>query len=334
MFAGIKKALRTTGALDLICLATGSGRVDIMLYHGFCRGAARDTSHPKFMPIDEFEEQIRLFTRYRRPLQLEDLPRGTQEGIAVTFDDGYANNYHLAFPILQKYQFPACVLVATGFVDRKVPLWGDWLDFLVHGAARRYSVFEWRDERIALDLRSPLNLGTVIRQLKGRLNSMPIAEIHGFLRDLEAHLQVAYDWGQVPEPLLPLRWDDIRAMRCSGLVSFGAHTVSHPVLAACPEFVQRSELVDSKLRLEKELRESCKIFAYPYGKYGDYTERTTQFVKEAGYQVALSAESGCNGATSDWHQLRRWGADIAADDLAFLVAGGPVLSRYLRHHTR
>ena len=311
----IKRALKRTGALDVLSHITATGHVDIMLYHGFCPGSARDEKFPRLMPVEDFEEQIQLFLRYGTPLSLDDLGQEPAEGIAVTFDDGYASNYELAFPVLQKYNFPATVFVTTGFVDRTVPLWGDWLEFLL--MARTPDA-------------TPAELEQTLSELKSQLRNRSIGEIHAFLYSLSAHVQAHYEWERVPEVLRPLGWDEIRHMRKSGLVSFGAHTVSHPVLSRCTEATQRFEILESKERLEEELDEPCTIFAYPYGKRTDYTDRTKQLVEEAGYLLALSAETGFNEPLfSDHYELKRWGADICAEDLGFIVAGGPAVSRHL-----
>jgi peptidoglycan/xylan/chitin deacetylase (PgdA/CDA1 family) len=314
----IKRALQKTGALDILSHITSTGHVDIMLYHGFCPGSSRDERFPRLMPIDEFERQIKLFVYQGTPLRLEDLANEPSDGVVVTFDDGYASNYELAFPILKKYDFPATVFVTTGFVDRRVPLWGDWLEFLI--MARQPDA-------------PPAEVAQTVYELKRQLHNRPIGEIHAFLYSLSAHLQTYYDWNRIPDVLCPLNWDQIREMRNSRLVSFGAHTVSHPILSRCPDAMQWEEIVNSKLRLEQELDEPCTLFAYPYGKRSDYTDRTKQFVEDAGYLFALSAETGFNQPlVADHFELKRWGADIATDDLGYIVSGGPAISRYMWRH--
>jgi peptidoglycan/xylan/chitin deacetylase (PgdA/CDA1 family) len=310
-------------ALDLISRFTAANRISIMLYHGFCKGSTRDARFPKLLPIQQFEEHLRIFARYGRPCSIEELAAGADRGIVITFDDGYANNYDLAFPLLRKYRFPAAIFVTSGFLDRTTPLWGDWLEFLVTAAPRSDTAFYWEGNVIPLRFQQDAP-AAIIAELKALLRAAPPASIHAFLRGLQEHLRVSYSWAAVPEQLRPLRWEDVRAMRQSGLVSFGAHTVSHPVLSRCSPADQASEINTSKRRLEEELGESCLFFAYPYGKPGDYTGVTKQIVKQAGYVLALGAANGTNRPSSwDPYDLRRWGADLSTDELSFLVAGGP-----------
>ncbi len=329
MSRAIKTILRKTRALDVISHMTASDRLDILLYHGVCESAERD-GFGRFVPVDQFEEHLRVLLRYGRPISLEDVTRTHASGVVITFDDGYANNYDLGFAILQKYRIPATVFLTTGFIDRTVPLWADWLLFLLMAAPRRNSTLEWKGSQIRLPLgesRPDLDIYYAVRK---QLHGDTVDQIRDFLCRLEDHLGIRYNWSGLPPALRPLSWEDVRAMRSSGLISFGAHTVSHPKLAQCAPEVQRAEILESKRRIEQELGEPCLTFAYPYGKPTDYTQVTKQIIETVGFKLALSAENGFNRMSAlDRCELKRWGADISGDELSFIVSGAPVWSQFL-----
>ena len=327
----VKGALRRTGVLDLLSRVTTRKRIDIFLYHGLCPGSTPDPLFPKLLPVDLFEAHIRTYIRYSRPLSLETALQTGASGVVVTFDDGYANNYELALPILQKYDFPATIFLTTGFLDRAVPLWVDRLEFLIRTAPACDLTFEWRDTSFSLSLRGFRRRTEAKVKLNQSLRGLPPDEIHEFLGKLESHLQLRYSWETIPELLRPLSWDQVRAMRNTGLISLGCHTVTHPVLARCSEQVQVFEIQESKRRIEAELDEECIGFAYPYGKKSHYTELTTRLVYKAGFKFALSTESGSADASlMNRFEINRWGADLDVNDLSFVVAGGPSLSHYIR----
>lgn len=327
----LKGALRRTGVLDLLSRVTTRGRVDIFLYHGLCPGSDPDPSLPKLLPVDQFEAHIRTYLRYSRPLSLEAALQTGARGVVVTFDDGYANNYSLALPILQKYNFPATIFLTTGFLDRAVPLWVDRLEFLIRTAPACDMTLEWRDSSFPVSLRGFLRRTEAKMRFNHFLRGLPPDEIHDFLGKLENCLQLRYSWETIPELLRPLTWDQVRAMRATGLISFGCHTVTHPVLSRCSEPVQVFEIQESKQRIEAELGEECIGFAYPYGKKSHYTELTTRLVRKAGFTFALSAESGSADASLlNRFEINRWGADLDVNDLSFVVAGGPSVSHYIK----
>jgi len=327
----LKGVLRKSWALDLTGRLTARDRVETLLYHGLCPGSNRDPRFPKLMPVKEFEEHVRTCARYSRPLPLKQALQPGVSGVVITFDDGYANNFDLVFPVLEKYRCPATIFLTTGFLDRSTPLWSDWLESVIMNAPPKNTLFQWRDLSLTLQLANHSQRTQIICEMRRELRALTIAEIQEFLRALETHLCVRYDWDTLPELLRPLTWDQVRTMRASGLISFGAHTVSHPVLSRCSEEIQTLEILESKRRIEQELGEECAFFAYPYGKGDDYTEITKRIVTDAGFKFALTAESGSTKPSScNLYEVPRWGADITLNELSFLVAGGPAITGYLR----
>ena len=329
--SSLKGLLRRSGALDLVSVLTARDRAEILLYHGFCPGNEPDPMFPRLMPISLFEEHVRTCARYLRPLSLEQLLDPGACGVAITFDDGFANNFELAFPILQKYGFPATIFLTTGFLDLSTPLWGNWLDYVVMNAAAQYTILEWNGHPIELSISDATTRRGLLSALTKDLRLLPIEEIHDRLRRLERCLQVKFDWQNVPRQHRPLSWEQARAMRQTGIISFGAHTVSHPVLSRCTPATQSYEISQSKRRIEEELGEECTVFAYPYGKGTDYNATTRDIVEGVGFRLALTAEHGSmKPSRCNPFEIPRWGADLAVNELSFLVSGGPMLSSYFR----
>ena len=101
---------------------------------------------------------------------------------------------------------------------------------------------------------------------------------------------------------LHMDWAEVHALQSDGLVSFGSHTCTHPMLSELSHADSKREIVDSKQRLEDKLGTEAISFAYPNGNYG---EREVDFVREAGYQHAVTVKPGVNRAGADPLQLRR-----------------------------
>jgi peptidoglycan/xylan/chitin deacetylase (PgdA/CDA1 family) len=86
----------------------------------------------------------------------------------------------------------------------------------------------------------------------------------------------------------------------------GAHTLTHPVLAALPEAAQRDEIRRNKECLEALLGRPVKSFAYPYGTRADYTRQTVRLVREAGFACACANVPGVISQRSDPFQIPRF----------------------------
>jgi hypothetical protein len=99
--------------------------------------------------------------------------------------------------------------------------------------------------------------------------------------------------------------DEVASLAAGGLVEIGAHTVTHPVLAALPAAGQRDEIWGSKSRLEGILGHPVTAFAYPYGSPTDSTAETVTIVREAGFACACTTFAGAVWRGTDRFLLPR-----------------------------
>lgn len=330
----VKRLAVHSGLMRLLSQVTGS-HVSIILYHGVCEPSCSQGLFRKMLPVDVFEQHLKVYKSYGTTISLQQAVEGcaaVRNPIVLTFDDGYANNYKLAFPMLQAYGIPATVFLTTGFIDRKVFLGCDWIDYIAFNSSSPKPGFRWRDRVMAVEAQQPQGKENLCVRLSRYYKSLPYPDAREFLDALQAHSDLEYSWHAIPPGLEPLGWEEIRTMRKSGLISFGSHTYSHPILARCSGEVQKFELFEAKRRIESELGEECRYFAYPNGMSADFTDVTKSLVAEAGYSIALTAETGYNCPPfTNQYELRRWGGGITATKLAYLVSGGARTLEYLRH---
>lgn len=101
---------------------------------------------------------------------------------------------------------------------------------------------------------------------------------------------------------LHMDWSEVRELQAGGLISFGSHTCTHPMLSELSDAQSRAEIIDSKHRLEDKLGTVVKSFAYPNGNYG---QREVELVEQAGYRHAVTVKPGANRGRIDGFQLRR-----------------------------
>jgi peptidoglycan/xylan/chitin deacetylase (PgdA/CDA1 family) len=303
--------------------------VNIMLYHGFCPEAHStgkcDKCQNKFISVYDFEKHLHVYSKYTDPLSLEDLLRPRSLpciGSIITIDDGYENNYSIAFPLLKKYNIPATIFVTTGFIDRITFLWTDWLEYLVSSAKVGTLNFSFEGTNFRFDFTDTYARNSTLRALKKQLKSMPTVSVMNFLTRLQQCLGLRYGWHRIPESHRPLQWEHIREMKASRLISFGSHTVSHPILSNCTYEQQQFEVRESKKRIQQQLGQECFAFAYPNGLADDYSPHTIEILKRYNYSFALTCKQGCNRITElSAFELKRWGSDVSTHNLAFLLSG-------------
>ncbi|GAC1567531.1 MAG: hypothetical protein NVS3B14_13860 [Ktedonobacteraceae bacterium] len=281
-------------------------------------------------------EHLLFLRRYCRVLPLEQAleelyapdqkqgPHGRRDRripVVLTFDDGYRDNYTHGFVLAQELHMPFTVFLPTGYIDSGENYWWQEGERIVrHAQVDKVVVNE-----IIYCLNELEDRKALKKEIFDHLRDAPsLAEREAFLKDMRVALGVPMSLTLEEELMLPMTWEQILEMDRSGFVTFGAHTVHHPVLACLkdPAEVQR-EVRECREVLEKKLDHSARAFAYTMGKPGDIDMQTLQAVKEAGYDWAFTTVSGVNTPRSNPYQLLRIHVDADHDWLfvAALVSG-------------
>ena len=290
---------------------------------------------------DEFAEHLRYLKRRCSLIGLEDLaslvdptsPRPPKRPVLLTFDDGYADNYHLAFPLLRDAGVRAAFFPTTAFIDRTAVAWWDEIAWLVRrlpGERATFSAFDlslplpgapWTDEGPPND-RSPLEpRGEAIRRTLERYKRLPAGEAAALLKTLRE--AVGHDCPADVLSDLYMTWPQLREMQAAGM-SIGGHTLTHPVLASLSEAEQRAEIVGCRDRLHEHLGQSPTAFSYPVGRPGTFTETTERLVREAGFEWGFQFFGG----------LWRLGTDRLARTSRLTIPRLPVTHQATAHEFR
>jgi peptidoglycan/xylan/chitin deacetylase (PgdA/CDA1 family) len=225
----------------------------------------------------------------------------------ITFDDGYADNYHVARPLLQEFGLSATFFVSTGYLDGG-RMWNDTIIEAIRNATAplvikdigRFSIdtTEARQKAAAAVLTSLKHLPFEMRQHRAE-------EIAGKIG------------GKLPGDLMMTR-AEVRALHGAGMI-VGAHTVTHPILSRTDDVVARKEIADGREDLEGLTGGRVTLFAYPNGRpVRDYTAAHVQLVRELGFDAAVSTAWGIARRDSDLYQLPRF-TPWDRDPLRFVV---------------
>jgi peptidoglycan/xylan/chitin deacetylase (PgdA/CDA1 family) len=283
-------------------LVTPRRRLLILIYHRVLR--QRDELYPGIPTAADFTWQMELVARHAAPLPLHEAVTRLHQGslparaLAVTFDDGYADNVSVAAPILRSTGVHATFFVATGFLDGG-RMWNDTVIESVRGCTSR-----------AIDL-DAIGLGTATLDGPGSRRTLADRVIAAIKHRTPserlgaAQLVATASGVSLPDDLM-MRSTDVRDLAASGL-EIGAHTVSHPILRALDRDSAASEISTSRQRLESITGHAVRFFAYPNGRPGDdYTEEHVRIVRDLGFEAALSTQRGVAHRGSDPFQLPRF----------------------------
>ena len=266
-----------------------------------------------------FSQHLQVLAERCQPMRLSDMIAGARNGtlparaVAVTFDDGYADNLHEARPLLERFRVPAMFFLTSAYLERTREFWWDELERVLPASGDAGYDPSWTIER--LDDPSPQH--RTYRDLCARLRTLPDEERETAVQ----HVIPAMQRDAAPRPShRVLRSDEVRQLMTPGMFEIGAHTATHPALSALPHTLQRAEIAECKHMLERMTGTSVDALAYPFGTRADYDRDTMRLVREAGFTTAYSARPGAIGRHTDGRQLprvvvRNWNGDTFAEHI-------------------
>jgi peptidoglycan/xylan/chitin deacetylase (PgdA/CDA1 family) len=251
---------------------------------------------------EDFDEQMSHLKRAASLVTLEEaleFVSGVKETarrwrVLITFDDGYRDNYDIAYPILRSHGVQGVFFLVTNMVGTCAVPWWDRIAWLMRTAQRRRFTMHYPAElKVDID-RNGLHesLQAVLKHYKKRENVDPAR----FMRELIEKAKGE----EVPETDRRfLSWDEAREMNRGGM-AIGSHTQSHAVLGQLTAQRQFEELSGSRAILKEELGVEVDVLAYPVGHTDSFSDETQELAREAGYRGAFSHYGGTNlrGTTS------------------------------------
>jgi peptidoglycan/xylan/chitin deacetylase (PgdA/CDA1 family) len=301
----------------------------ILLYHRVTH-ADRDPQMLCVSP-ENFRQQLEVLrSRGSRIMSLADLVDAIENGcvpagaVAITFDDGYADNLEQAAPILRQFDAPATVFATTAHTNCDAEFYWDDLDriFLTPGSLPRQLRLWMADSAVEIDLgefdyyshtqaranqawtildkTDPTPRHRAYRTLCQAIHQAPLSLRRDAINQLQA-------WSGLPtrHSHRMLSVDQMRQLVADGLIDIGGHTVDHPILAVESQDSQYRQVIGNKDALTWILGRQPAAFSYPYGTRRDFTAATIDIVKRSGYRYACANFSGQVTATSNPFQLPR-----------------------------
>jgi peptidoglycan/xylan/chitin deacetylase (PgdA/CDA1 family) len=289
-------ALMPLGVERWACARTAGLGVIFVLHRVLPAGEERYDGYPEHA----LRRLLRHMARNRayHPVQVEaflapdppPVPRG-KRAVALVFDDGYRDQVDVVAPILAEFGVPATVFATTGFVDGELWMWWDRVEYAMRHTSRRSAP---AGERVFDGLAWPPDAGARDQEAKRvveRLKLVPDARRLAFMAALEGMLEVNIPPTPPPE-YAPTSWDEMRKQEATGLMRFGVHTHTHPVLARTDDATAFEEIRRGWERLREELASPCPVLAFPNGESGDFGPREIAMAAKAGLRGTLAMTPG------------------------------------------
>lgn len=307
---------------------TMRGGLCVLMYHRF----SRETDEFK-ISADEFAAHLGYLKKYCRVMSLtaaiDDLKNdkpSPPNAVVITIDDGYADAFDIALPLLEKFDAPATLYAVTDFLDGKCWLWTDLMRFVLSSTTVENIKIEFaEDDKIEIGLSDKLQRLKTANRINARLKKMPDDEKNLKIAEIAGLLKVEIP--DVPvEGFAPISWTQARTMDAKNL-QIESHTVTHPILTNIGAAQIDFELQTSKKRLAEMLDRDIKHFCYPNG---DVNEKVEIAAENAGYESAVTTRYGFVEKGESRFLLNRIAAPAAIASFAQSASGFDVIRQKIR----
>ena len=271
-------------------------RLTVLAYHRIAdpNGAGFDTFEPNVSATPAaFAAQMDFIRQRFNVISGRDLVAWLQgeqslptHPLLITFDDGYRDNLDHAWPVLQQRNMPAVIFLATNYMGQATPFYWDLIAYCFYHTTKQEAdlpligLQQWHDKA---------SRTAVLKKWLNSLKKLPDQEKWTAVNQLPRLLDVSIS----PDTFagLHLTWDQVRTMTATG-IEMGAHTQSHPILTRVSLAQARQELEGSKNRIEAEINQPVKLFAYPNGLSTDFNADLQTILAQLNFAAAFTLLPG------------------------------------------
>ncbi|WP_114782254.1 polysaccharide deacetylase family protein [Botryobacter ruber] len=313
----------------------------VLMYHRVAVPAA-DAWDIAVSP-ENFEQQLQVLKNTANVIPLKELvervkrKKVEKSTVALTFDDGYVDNYQVAKQLLEKYGLPATFFISSGNVGKDAAFWWDELEQLILYTPQLPDEIALAvgGEQVAMHLGEEAQLTgkqleinrswraceevppsgrcALFLKLWQRLKPLPAAV-------LQEQLQLVRNWADAATETRPatksMSVAQLQELAQHSLFDIGAHTVSHPALASHSLEYQKAELEVNKQYLQETINKEVSLLSYPYG---NYNHDTLTAAADAAFEAAFTTEARAVTNRSHPYRLGRFQVKNLAEP-AFLYA--------------
>jgi peptidoglycan/xylan/chitin deacetylase (PgdA/CDA1 family) len=279
---------------------------------------------------EQFEQHLKILKKMGNVVPLQRLTDSLnshnflKNSIAITFDDGYIDNFKAAKPLLEKYKIPATFFITSGQIESGREFWWDELEHLFLFTAHLPSVFSMvvNERAIEFELMDESYLTEEIRQKhrswKACTEEPPTIRATVFYKlweqikplpftEQNRCLQMIRKWAGLSLMTRPdyrtMSANELQELASNNLFTIGAHTVTHPALAHYNADIQEKEINENRKFLQEITGREINLLAYPYG---NYSIETIQMASDSGFNAAFTTEEKTLLINSHTYRLGRF----------------------------
>jgi peptidoglycan/xylan/chitin deacetylase (PgdA/CDA1 family) len=258
--------------------------------------------------------------------------------VVFTIDEGYQHQATAAASVFTAFDCPVTIFVTTGFLDGDIWFWWDQIEFIFSSLEPSELTVPLAGSQLTYSCVTDAERRRAAAEFTSRCKHVAAADRLAGIAALAAAAAVDLP-SSPPLKYAPMTWDQLRDCERRG-ITFGPHSVTHPILASTSDEQSRRELVESWNRLCREASDPVPVFCYPNGEWDDFGDREIKTLDEMGLLGAVTAvrgyvdAAGLQQESQGAFKIRRFGYPDSLPDVIQTVSGLERLKGILRGNGR
>ena len=290
----------------------------IFLFHGVIKKnkyIVRNYTN-KHILEKNFINKIKFFKKNYNILSLEEIFFNIKNKIslpsntcAITFDDGFENNYSVAVPILEKFKIPTTFYFSTDFINNNSMSWIDKIEYAFEKTKKSTIILPWNLKILDINSKKKklLILDEIRKVLKQQNKNLIIEK---FISNIFLQLRVKKINSLNNEIDKKISWSKVKKLISSNLFTIGGHSHRHISLTSVPLLEAKIEIDTSIKLFKRNIGINLEHYSYPEGQKKDFNIEIKKYLKKTGIKICPTAISGFNNIKSDLFNLKRISIDV------------------------
>lgn len=289
------------------------GRLIILAYHGVTKAKSLgiENYHSKHIAESEFRKQLAFMSTHCAVLSMDEVVHYYTEqipfpknAVAVTFDDGFENNYTVAAPLLVEYGIKATFYITAGMIDSEKMFWVDVVEDCIN-LTKHESVRIHLEKPCTFHLNATTDKIAALEIIKAFCKNVPVPEKDRVLNEVITQTEVTPSVSHA-ENYRKISTRQLQEMEANELFTIGGHSYEHNILSNFETTEQmKNDISMSMSRLHEILGKRVVHYAYPEGQPQHYNQQVIDFLKSRDIICCPSAVHGENNGTEDLFNLKR-----------------------------